>query len=552
MKKKPKLAILFLTADPSDATRLRVGQEIRDVQERLQVAKLREKFTLIQRTSVRASDITQAILDTEPHIVHFSGHGTSDGELCFEDNAGRTHSIHPEALASLFSLVARQVKCVILNACYSEIQASTIAEYIDYVIGMKQEIGDKAAIVFATGFYKALGAGRSIIDAFNFGIVELKLFGIQESLTPILITKKTLKAQTKKSSQSYNLWIESLPWTDILEDVYSYLINDQIPESGGWGISQYGVMEYASRKDMSNLEKEEGGIISTYLALRALYKYEDSPSIFRSRDYAKRALNYFIHRQTHKGGFGRFVESRSGVEIHASVRHTAYAVSSLMDLNGSPNAIYSGLVYLSENWNIRDLLDESSPALAIGGVIHAISKFTNSKSYFEMFTKDEIERLRLSDWENVKTLLVKELIELSKGSALNPFWMPYGTYKGLIFETALMTIDLVSDPLMPSSLAPTIVDILSEILAHIASDGIPYNTLSSQPDIGISSYLLSLIVRPGFVDSLGNLGFEKTLSGQSEKLAKFILDNYRNPLYRKYTHCDTISTLLTLKNNPYL
>jgi hypothetical protein len=195
--------ILFLSADPTNEARLRLGQEVRDIQQRLSLAKLRKKIKMVERMSVRPGDITQAIFDTEPQIIHFSGHGTASGDLCFENELGKMHPIPPEALASLFALLSDQVNCVILNACYSAIQAQAIAEHIDYVIGMKQGIGDNAAITFATGFYKALGAGRAIEEAFNYGIVELKLFNLPEDLTPVLIKKKSIQAAHFALRSSY-------------------------------------------------------------------------------------------------------------------------------------------------------------------------------------------------------------------------------------------------------------------------------------------------------------------------------------------------------------
>ena len=81
------------------------------------------------------------------------------------------------------------VKCVLLNACYSEIQATAIAEHINFVIGMDKEIGDKAAIAFAVGFYQALGAGRTFEEAYKLGCVQIQLQGIAEHLTPVLIKK---------------------------------------------------------------------------------------------------------------------------------------------------------------------------------------------------------------------------------------------------------------------------------------------------------------------------------------------------------------------------
>ncbi|WP_048065428.1 SIR2 family protein [Methanosarcina acetivorans] len=185
-----KVSILFLAADPTDASRLRLGEEFREIQEKLKLARLRDHFTLeLPQLSVRPSDISQALLDTQPQIVHFSGHGTPIGALCFEDLAGKAHSVEPDALAALFEQFSGQVNCVILNACYSEIQAKAIAKHIKYVIGMNQEIGDRAAIAFAIGFYQALGGGRSIEDAYRFGYVQIQLQNIPGHLTPVLIKK---------------------------------------------------------------------------------------------------------------------------------------------------------------------------------------------------------------------------------------------------------------------------------------------------------------------------------------------------------------------------
>lgn len=183
------ISILLLSADPTNATRLRIGEELREIQERLQRARLREKFKLDQRMSVRPTDISQALLDIQPHIVHFSGHGTESGTLCFENRIGEIHPITPDALAALFEQFSSQVSCVLLNSCYSKIQADAIAEHIDCVIGMNRAIGDHAAIAFAIGFYQALGAGRTIEEAYKLGCVQIRLEGIPEHLTPVLIQK---------------------------------------------------------------------------------------------------------------------------------------------------------------------------------------------------------------------------------------------------------------------------------------------------------------------------------------------------------------------------
>jgi CHAT domain len=181
--------ILFLSSEPNDTIRLRLGEELREIQEKLQLAKLRDRFELYQRMSVRPTDITQALLDTQPRIVHFSGHGTSTGALCFEDQIGKTHPIQADALSALFEQFSSQVNCVLLNACYAENQAKAISQHIDYVIGMNQAISDRAAIAFTIGFYQALGAGKTIEEAYKLGCVQIRLQEISGHLTPVLIRK---------------------------------------------------------------------------------------------------------------------------------------------------------------------------------------------------------------------------------------------------------------------------------------------------------------------------------------------------------------------------
>jgi len=184
------VSILFITADPKDKTHLRLSEEAREIQEKLQLSKWRDHFIFYQRSSARPEDISQALLDLQPRIVHFSGHGTSKGELCFENKVGETHPIQPDVLGALFEQFDSQVSCVVMNACYSEIQAKVIAQHIDYVIGMNNTIGDKSAIAFAIGFYQALGAGRNIEEAYKLGCVQIGLQGFGEYLKPVLVKKE--------------------------------------------------------------------------------------------------------------------------------------------------------------------------------------------------------------------------------------------------------------------------------------------------------------------------------------------------------------------------
>jgi hypothetical protein len=181
--------ILILAANPKGTTPLRLDEEVREIDAGLQRASHRDQFALEQKWAVRPRDIQRAMLDINPSIIHFSGHGTGDEGLVFEDEAGGAKLVDSEALAGLFELFASQIECVVLNGCYSEIQATVIAQHINYVIGMSKAIGDKAAIEFAVGFYDALGAGKPVEFAYKFGCAAIRLAGIPEQLTPTLKKK---------------------------------------------------------------------------------------------------------------------------------------------------------------------------------------------------------------------------------------------------------------------------------------------------------------------------------------------------------------------------
>ncbi len=118
--------------------------------------------------AVRYGDFSQQILAVRPNIVHFSGHGTGEDGLVLEDQSGKVKLISSQAVAGLFQLFADTVECVVLNACYFQVQAEAIAQHIPYVVGMRQAIGDRAAIEFAIAFYDAIGAGRDYEFAYNY------------------------------------------------------------------------------------------------------------------------------------------------------------------------------------------------------------------------------------------------------------------------------------------------------------------------------------------------------------------------------------------------
>ncbi|MBW4566216.1 MAG: CHAT domain-containing protein [Mojavia pulchra JT2-VF2] len=196
--------ILILAASPVDQAKLRLDVEVREIDEGLRRSQHRDQFQLQKQGAVRTDDLRRALLDTKPQIVHFCGHGAGSDGLVFEDQQGNTQLVSTEALANLFELFAGIIECVVLNACYSEVQAGAIVQHVGYVIGMNKAIGDKAAIKFSIGFYDALGGGCSVEDAYKFGCNAIQSEGIAEHLIPALKINTAWKSVFEKSSKPSN------------------------------------------------------------------------------------------------------------------------------------------------------------------------------------------------------------------------------------------------------------------------------------------------------------------------------------------------------------
>ncbi|MCB9303873.1 MAG: response regulator [Lewinellaceae bacterium] len=189
--KMRKIKVLFLGANPDARNYLRIGSEYDIISSNLkESSKFRDLFELEQRMATRVDSLTQVLLDVRPNIIHFSGHGVTEG-IILENHEGKPHLVEAHALESLFELFKDDINCVVLNACYSQQQAEAIAKHIPYAIGMKSAILDEASIAFSLGFYKAIGAGEDINFAYKMGIVNIKMYGVKGEDLPILKTKDT-------------------------------------------------------------------------------------------------------------------------------------------------------------------------------------------------------------------------------------------------------------------------------------------------------------------------------------------------------------------------
>jgi hypothetical protein len=191
-----KVKVLFLAANPVGTAQLQLDQEIRGITAKVRAAAYRDALELISCWAVRPDDLLQAFLQHQPHIVHFSGHGTRTDQILLQDQNGQPRPVGPAALTQLFRTLKDNVRVVLLNACWTRPQAEALARTIDCTIGMNRAISDEAAVVFAASFYRAIGFGRTVQEAFDLAKVALLLEGIPEDQTPEMCVRTGVEATT--------------------------------------------------------------------------------------------------------------------------------------------------------------------------------------------------------------------------------------------------------------------------------------------------------------------------------------------------------------------
>lgn len=178
-----KLKILMLTANPAGSYQLELEKEHSRITKKLQ--EKTEQFSLIVHHAVNNTEFKELNETAKPNILHFSGHGDSNGIMLQNDDKNGSKLLTANALDALFEYFIDEgilFKAVVLNACYSEDQAKAIANHVPYVIASTTAISDEAAIAFSVGFYFKLDAqGGNIEQSFRSGRTQAVTSGAEKS-----------------------------------------------------------------------------------------------------------------------------------------------------------------------------------------------------------------------------------------------------------------------------------------------------------------------------------------------------------------------------------
>jgi tetratricopeptide (TPR) repeat protein len=200
---KPKPTVVFFSTNPSGAAVIDTDDEQWKISKLLR----RSNLSFDATPAARFSDLPTKLLCESPALVHFAMHGkrvaagsagsagaesrtrsacdaadvgaaadgaAAGGVLVWRDDDGAQVDIPTEMLRKVFAAL-KGVRCLVLNACFSEDHVSALVDLVECVIFTTGPIPDADARAFSEGFYEALAEDKSIEAAFEFGQLRIEL-----------------------------------------------------------------------------------------------------------------------------------------------------------------------------------------------------------------------------------------------------------------------------------------------------------------------------------------------------------------------------------------
>jgi TPR repeat protein len=188
-----KVRVLFFAADPMSADggvqRLLLDEDVRQTREKVRAAAHARVLEFDWRPAARTQDLQQALEDTQPQVVHFSGHAGRHGLVLAGPDGRGSRGVDTEVLRELFRMYLGDIRLVVLSACHSRPQAEAIAEVVGCAVGTRDRISDEAAITFNAKFYSAIARGQSVKGAFERARLALALDHFEERDCPELLVR---------------------------------------------------------------------------------------------------------------------------------------------------------------------------------------------------------------------------------------------------------------------------------------------------------------------------------------------------------------------------
>ena len=158
--------ILILYSNPANTERLRLDQEHRRMDQALSQTGS-SPFEVLRRHAVTVLDVTRELSSQRYEVIHFSGHGSSDG--LYVDNAGGETAdlLSAAKLARMVKETQPSLAAIVLMTCFSAELLHHFAPCAPYIVSVCGPADDSAAVEFVGLFYEEYFRSRSVVSAFN-------------------------------------------------------------------------------------------------------------------------------------------------------------------------------------------------------------------------------------------------------------------------------------------------------------------------------------------------------------------------------------------------
>lgn len=219
--------VVLAAANPRGTTPLQLDDEVRRIE--MQLAQSAYSAAMAGQTAgapyivlravwaAQLIDLIRNVTALLPAVIHFSGHGEGLLGLVMAAESGHPLPIKGDILRELLSEFSSTTRLVVLNACYSSVQAEEIRQVIDCVIGMQDGITDQGATIFAATLYGQLSLGSSVGRAFHIAKAILSAHVPADRDIPCLKCRDGVNPDQIFLAANNHILFEGPPWKTMLE-----------------------------------------------------------------------------------------------------------------------------------------------------------------------------------------------------------------------------------------------------------------------------------------------------------------------------------------------
>jgi len=181
-----KKVILFGSSSPIDKAILQSMAEYEYICYQQYSYDISDLYKLIPFFRLSVEKFIDKTSDINPNILHFSLHGSLEGDIIFENEKTKlAQKVDSLYFGRFFKFDSQKLELVFLNSCYSIEQAVEVSKHIKNVIALSHEIEDSLAIKFAINFYTRLFKKNEYLHSFAFAQNSINMLGNTKNPKPI-------------------------------------------------------------------------------------------------------------------------------------------------------------------------------------------------------------------------------------------------------------------------------------------------------------------------------------------------------------------------------